>query len=198
VTKRPVLALLALCFFIAAPGMAREHRYTFEFEPVTTPLSFTIGKRVIISSKGVTVSLEQVHKPDFANKFELFQAEPDTYFFYFRITVRNRSGQPLEVNPIFFSALNDRREFRKPLNYDELYRMLGKMYQESEFKGILQDDLLDFCSPLKNGVEKDAYLIFRNFKEKAKECVIKLDAMSIGGKPLAFRFPYKLKRTEIR
>ncbi|NOY24218.1 MAG: hypothetical protein GXO70_12005 [Acidobacteria bacterium] len=196
--KRPVLAVLALLLLAATPGMAREHRYTYEFEPITTPLSFTIGKRVIISSKGVTVSLEQVHKPDFANKFEIFQAEPDIYFFYFKITIRNRSGQPLEVNPIFFSALDDRREFRKPLNYDQLYRMLGKIYQESEFKDILEKGLLDFHSPLRNGDKINAILIFRNFKEKGKECIIKLDAMSIGGKPLAFRFPYKLKRTEIR
>lgn len=196
--KRPVLAILALLFLIAVPGTARDRRYTYQFEPVATPLSFTIGKRVVISSKGVTVSLEQVKKPDFADKFEIFQAEPDIFFFYFKITVRNRSGQPLEVNPIFFSALNDRREFRKPLNYDELYRILGKMYQESEFKAILEEGLLDFHSPIQNGDKIGAILIFRNFKEKGKECVIKLDAMSIGGKPLAFKFPYKLKRTEIR
>ncbi|MCK5878445.1 MAG: hypothetical protein KAH24_01605 [Holophagae bacterium] len=196
--KRPVLALVALFFLITATGMARDRRYTYQFEPVATPLSFTIGKRVVISSKGVTVSLEQVKKPDFANKFEIFQAEPDIFFFYFKITIRNRSGQPLEVNPIFFSALNDRREFRKPLNYDELYRMLGKMYQESQFKPIIEKELLDFYSPLRNGTEKSAILIFRNFKEKGKECVIKLDAMSVGGKPLAFQFPYKLIRTEIR
>ncbi len=196
--KKPVLTLLSLFFLFTANGMAREHRYTYQFEPVATPLSFVLGKRVIISSKGVTVSLEQVHKPDFAGKFEIFQAEPDIYFFYFKITIRNRSGQPLEVNPIFFSALDDRREFRKPLNYDQLYRMLGKIYQESEFKAILEKELLDFCSPIRNGNEKDAILIFRNFKEKGNECIIKLDAMSVGGKPLAFRFAYKLKRTEIR
>ncbi len=196
--KKQILMCLALLLFTTIPGIAREHRYTYKFEPISTPLSFTLGNRVIISSKGVTVSLEQIHKPDFANKFEIFQGEPDIYFFYFRITIRNRSGQPLEVNPIFFSALNDRREFRKPLNYDQLYRMLEKMYPESEFAKLLQKKLLDFCSPLSNGAEKTAILIFRNFREKAKECIIKLDAMSVGGKPLAFRFPYKLKRTEIR
>ncbi len=196
--KKSALVFIALFFLAASNGTAREHRYTYQFEPITTPLSFVLGKRVIISSKGVTVSLEQVHKPDFANKFEIFQAEPDIYFFYFKITIRNQSGQPLEVNPIFFSALNDRREFRKPLNYDQLYRILGKMYSESEFKGILEKELLDFCSPIRNGDEKTGILIFRNFREKGNKCIIKLDAMSMGGQPLAFSFPYNLKRTEIR
>ncbi|NOZ14078.1 MAG: hypothetical protein GXO69_10635 [Acidobacteria bacterium] len=196
--RKPAPFIITLFFLAALNGTAREHRYTYQFEPIATPLSFVLGKRVIISSKGVTVSLEQIHKPDFADKFEIFQAEPDIYFFYFKITIRNRSGQPLEVNPIFFSALDDRREFRKPLNYDQLYRMLGKMYPESEFKGILEKELLDFCSPIRNGDEKTAILIFRNFREKGKKCIIKLDAMSMGGRPLAFSFPYNLKRTEIR
>ena len=191
ISKR-LLSFILLLVLSASTVTAKEKAYVFTFQPEPTPMSFITGKRVIISSKGVTISLEQVAKPSFASQFEIFQANPDIFFFYFKITIRNRSGQPLEVNPIFFSAQTDEREFRKPLNYDELYRILGKLYDPSEFKAVISQQLLDFCSPIENGREKTAILIFRNFREKAHQCLIKLDAMSIGGEPLAFKFPYKL------
>ncbi len=190
--NKAALILTVLMFCFASISFSKEKRYIFTFHPVAAPNTFVLGKRVVVSSHGLTISLEQLDKPPFAGQFPIFQTEPDVHFFYFRLTIRNRTGSQVEINPIFFAAVTDTPEYRKPLNYDELYRILKNFHDPSEFEDILQKSLPDFFSPIMNGEEKSGILIFRNFREKSKECLIKLDAMSIAGEPIAFTFPYTL------
>lgn len=198
--KRAVLAILLIGIIsgTASTAVAGEKRYRFSFHPVPAPNTFVLGKRVVISSKGLTISLKQLDKPPFANRFPVFQTDPDIHFFYFEFTLRNRTGSQVEINPIFFAAVTDTPEYRKPMNYDELYRLLNSFHQPDEFERVLQENLTDFFSPIMDGEEKTGILVFRNFKEKAKECVIKLDAMAIAGEPLGFTFPYKLEWEVVR
>ena len=198
--KRSTLAvlLIVIVFCGVSSALAGEKRYRFTFHPVPAPNTFMLGKRVVISSKGLTISLKQLDKPSFANRFPAFQTDPDIHFFYFEFTLRNRTGGQVEINPIFFAAVTDTPEYRKPMNYDELYRLLKNFHEPEEFEHVLQKNLPDFFSPIMNGEEKTGILIFRNFREKAKECVIKLDAIAIAGEPLGFTFPYQLEWEVVR
>ena len=186
-----ILLAMILCALTAYTG---EKRFQYTFHPEDAPHSFLMGNRVLISSKGLTLSLEQLDRLPFAAQFPVFQTEPDIYFVYFRFTIRNRTGAKVEINPIFFFALNDRREFRKPLNYDEIFRLLSKFHDPSEFNELFQKCLADFFSPIPNGEDREGYLIFRSFREKAKTGMIKLDNITIAGEPVSFSVPYRLER----
>ena len=196
--QRLFLTSALFCLFILAlPAISKEKRYIYTFVPENSPHTFVLGNRVILSSKGLTISLEQLDALPFEDRFPVFQTRPNIHFIYFRITFRNRTGAPVEVNPIFFYALNDRKEFRKPLNYDEIHRLLSKMHKPEEFRDLFQSCLVDFFSPIPNGEEREGYLIFQNFREKAKTGIIKLENMSVGPEPVSFSVAYTLNREVI-
>ena len=188
------ITFLILVVLLCCPALSKEKRYTYTFIPDANPQTFVMDNLVVVSSKGLTVTLEQIDRIPFARRFPVFCAEPDIYFFYFRITIRNRTGAAVEMNPIFFFALNDRKEFKKPLNYDEVHRILSKLHKPEEFRDIFQGLLVDFMSPIPDGGDCQGYLIFRNFRDKARTAVIKLDNLAVGAEPVSFSIPYTLER----
>jgi hypothetical protein len=161
-----------------------------------TPYVYIKGEKAIVASNNITVSVKQVKFPSFAKHYNAFKREPNVSFIYLEFSIKNRTKSNVEMD-INFISLESNKEFRKPLNYDQMYSMIKRIYPESNPEIVLQQCLLDFISPIKPGEKKSGILIFRNFSEKAKNAVLKIDNLTVNNIPLSLKIPYNLQRRKI-
>jgi len=188
--------ILCISILFSIQCISKEKKYIYKLIPMKTPYSYIKKDKVIISSNNITVSAKQVKFPDFAKEYRVFKSEPNTTFIYIEFSIKNSTKNNVETDINFISLESD-KEFRKPLNYDQIYSMIKKIYPNSNPEPILQKYLLDFISPVIKGTKKKGILIFRNFTEKAKNAVLKIDNLTVNNRPVSVKFPYTIERRKI-
>lgn len=193
--KKITILILILLLFTTISN-AKEKKYIYTLIPMPTPFSYIKENKVIVSSKNVAISVKQVKFPDFAKEYKIFKTEPNTTFIYLEFSLKNRTKRNVELD-INFISLESNKEFRKPLNYDQILTMIRKIYPSSQPEQILQKQLLDFMSPILPNGKKNGFLIFRNFTEKAKNAVLKIDNITVDNSPVSVKIPYDIERRKI-
>ncbi len=193
---RKVIVYLLFFIVFASSASAKQKRYIYTLIPMKTPYVYIKGQKAVVASNNIAVSVKQVKFPFFAKTYKAFKREPNVSFIYLEFTIKNRTKSNVEMD-INFISLESNKEYRKPLNYDQMYSMIKQIYPESTPEIVLQQCLLDFISPIKPGEKKSGILIFRNFSEKAKNAVLKIDNLTVNNIPLSLKIPYNLQRRKI-
>ncbi len=188
---RKVAVLILI--FLSCSIFAKEYRYKFEFYPLPKPNLYIKGKKAVISSMGLTISVEQVEDVPFSKEFDVFKIKPNVFFIYFKVRITNRSGKNVYLDPNFVSLISNKKEYRKPLLYPDMYRALVKKYPQKLINDVLSKYLLDFANPIKPGVRTVRYIVMRNLREKTKNAMLQFDAVSIGVEQTKFLIIYSVK-----
>ena len=188
---KKVALFIVLIFSLSL--FAKEYRYKYEFYPMPKPNLYIKGKKAVISSMGLTISVEQVEDVPFANEFNVFKVKPNVFFIYFKIKITNNTGKKVYIDPNFVSLVSNKKEYRKPLLYNDMYRALAQKYPEKIIENVLSKYLLDFVNPIKPGERTVRYFVMRNFREKVKNAMIQFDAVTIGVEQTKFLIIYSVK-----
>ncbi len=188
---RKVVVLILI--FLSCSIFAKEYRYKFEFYPLPKPNLYIKGKKAVISSMGLTIAVEQVEDVPFSKEFDVFKIKPNVFFIYFKVRITNNSGKKVYLDPNFVSLISNKKEYRKPLLYPDMYRALIKKYPQKLINDVLSKYLLDFANPIKPGMRTVRYMVMRNFREKTKNAMLQFDAVSIGVEQAKFLIIYSVK-----
>lgn len=188
--------ILIFIFVLTIFAFSKEKKYVYTLKPLPSPLAYINNGKVVIASKNIVITAKQVNAPVFSNQFPAFKQEPNTTFIYIEFSVKNRTKNNVHLD-INFISLESNKEFKKPLNYDQMYSMIKKIYPQANAEPILQKYLLDYISPIKPNEKKTGVLIFRNFREKAKNAVLKIDNITVDNMPLGLKIPYNLERRKV-
>ncbi|GEM_PF-1966970 len=184
---------IIILLLVSTTLFAKEYRYRYHFLPLPKPNLYIKGKKAVISSNGLTISVEQIEKIPLEKDFSVFSIDPNVFFIYFKIKITNNSGKKVYIDPNFISLVSNKKEYRKPMLYNDLYRALAKKYPQSKINQTLSKYLLDFANPIKPGDRIERYLIFRNFREKVKKAMLTFDAVSIGVEQSTFLIIYSVQ-----
>ncbi len=192
--KRVLASLILLvCLF----AYAKEYRYKYTFTPVPKANLYIKGNKAVISSQGLTISVKQVNKVPFAEQFKVFDVKPNVFFIFFEIKITNNSGKTVYLDPNFISLVSNKKEYRKPMLYNDIYRALSKEYPQDVINKVFSEYLVEFANPIIPGKRFKGYLVFRNFREKTKNAMLKFDAVTIGVEQTNFLIIYNVKGEKI-
>ncbi len=180
-------------FILTTTIFAKEYRYKYEFYPLPKPNLYIKNKKAVISSMGLTISVEQVEEVPFAKEFDVFKVKPNVFFIYFKIKITNNSGKKVYIDPNFVSLVSNKKEYRKPLLYNDMYRALAQKYPQELINKVLSKYILDFANPIKPGTRTVRYLIMRNFREKVKNAMLRFEGVTIGVEQTKFLIIYSVK-----
>ncbi|BBB33368.1 hypothetical protein TTHT_1915 [Thermotomaculum hydrothermale] len=182
-----------LILFFSISGFAKEYRYKYTFYPLPKPNLYIKNRRAVISSMGLTISVEQVDEVPFGKDFEVFKVKPNVFFIYFKIKITNFSGKKVYLDPNFIALVSNKKEYRKPLLYNDMYRALAQKYPQEKINKVLSQYILDFVNPISPGTRTVRYLVMRNFREKVKNAMLKFDPVTIGTEQTKFLIIYSVK-----
>ncbi len=188
---KKLVVILLVIFPIVLFG--KEYRYKYQFYPLPKANLYIKDKKAVISSKGLTISVEQVDTVPFGTVFEVFDVKPNVFFIYFKIKITNNSGEKVYLDPNFISLISNKKEFRKPLLYNDIYRALAQKYPQHLINKVLSKYLLDFANPIKPGARVVRYMVMRNFREKTKNAMLQFDPVTIGVAQTKFIIIYSVK-----
>ncbi len=186
------LLIILLSLFLFLNATAKEYRYCYHFIPLPKPNLYIKNRKAVISSMGLTISVEQVENVPFSKDFKVFNLKPNVFFIYFKIKVINNSGKTVYIDPNFISLISNKKEYRKPLLYNDMFRALIKKYPEKKINDVLSRYLLDFATPIKPSNKTIRYLVFKNFTEKVKNAMLTFDAVTIGVEQTKFLIIYSV------
>ena len=188
---KKVVLFIVLIFSVSL--FAKEYRYRYKLYPLPKPNLYIKNRKAVISSMGLTIAVEQVEDVPFSKDFEVFKLNPNVFFIYFKIKITNNTGKKVYIDPNFVSLVSNKKEYRKPLLYNDMYRALAQKYPEKTIESVLTKYLLEFANPIKPGERTVRYMVMRNFREKVKNAMLQFDAVTIGVEQTKFLIIYSVK-----
>jgi hypothetical protein len=122
-------------------------------------------------------------------------------FIILTMAIENRSREKALYNPANTSLTDSRAEYRKPLDYTDLYDIVKRRKEgkspESEL-GALKGIFYDLNETILPGRKTSKLLIFRPLSEKGTAAVLRIKGVYIGTDTVDVYFPFSMRGAEVR
>ncbi len=151
-----------------------------------------LGSRATFEKDNLVISLKTL-SPDDGVKGETLSALKENHYIFMELTFMNKSEKRVTYNTSFTSLQGAQFDYRKPLNFTDLYSIVvGKAHDLSKEKDLkkLKDKYYDHMTriPPKESVTK--YLIFRPNEKETTKAVLIMGEIYMGTKTLSVVFPF--------
>jgi hypothetical protein len=116
-----------------------------------------------------------------------------------KMAIENRSREKTLYNPTHTSLMDNEMEYRKPMDYSDLYdavrgREKGKS-REGELKG-LKGLYYDLTATIPPGEAQSKLLIFPPLSEKGKRARLRIKELYIGTDTISISFPFSMREVK--
>ncbi|MCK4739083.1 MAG: hypothetical protein KAT46_03965 [Deltaproteobacteria bacterium] len=155
----------------------------------------TKNKKLIFENKEVKVSLKQKLSAGNSKGSGFFAVLLKARFILVEMTIESKKKKKIIYNPIHTYLLAGSLDYKKPLDYPDLYMIASSVAGGSPPEAILNSIrglYYDLNTNLKPGEKKTKYLIFRPFSEKNTKALIVMKEFYVGTDTLALTFPFEM------
>ncbi len=113
----------------------------------------------------------------------------DKGYVIFNLTIENISGSKIIYNPAYTVLTNDSLDYRKPLDFTDLYDITGNEQEVSALKG----KFYDVNVTIHPGDATSRLLIFRPMSGKAAKAEVAIKEIYIGTSTESISFPFEFR-----
>ncbi|MFQ5736583.1 MAG: hypothetical protein ACE5GY_06930 [Thermodesulfobacteriota bacterium] len=191
INPRRALPLLLLCMTVLAscahvPRGPKEQGYLYP-APDAGKGNRSVGSEAIFENDSVRMAIRQMRKDEPAGVFIAGLLDRD--YVIFRLSIENRGAEKIIYNPSYTVLTNGSLDYRKPLDFTDLYDIAGGTEKLRALRGRFYDVNVTVAP----GTRTSRMLIFRPFSEGAQdaELAIKEIYIGTGTERMAFRFVMK-------
>ena len=162
-----------------------------------------VGNAVVASFAGVAISLEPLtpdqldafyqNRPGLQNPFKgLTRGDPPPITF--RVIVRNRGRQPVQIEPVTFLLTDQDDQKVRPMDYQDFYQILADLPDaEIRLRSVQATTLSNFFS-VQPGGEREGFLFFPPLLESARLLVLELDSLYVGAREVPLMAEFEVVR----
>lgn len=180
-------AVCILCFLVlSACGHARPGTGMYLYpSPAAEQEGYaTDGRSAVFESDAVKISVRQTRKDEAHGPFIAGLLEKD--YVIFNLSVENKSAHSIIYNPAYTVLATDSLDYRKPLDFTDLYDITGSEQELSDLKGRFYD----LNVTLKPGEKTSRLLIFRPVSREAAKAGVAIKEIYVGTTTERFSFPF--------
>jgi hypothetical protein len=112
------------------------------------------------------------------------------------MTIENRSEEKIIFNPSHTSLMDNQLEYRKPINYTDLFDIVKKKEKERPAEFILKGlrgTYYDLNETVLPGDKTKKLLLFHPLSERGKRAVLKIKEVYIGIDTISLAFPFRMR-----
>ena len=151
--------------------------------------------RLVFENKVVRVSVRQVLSAGMGKGSDFFAILLKARFILVEMEITNKGKKKIIYNPLMTHLLAGSMDYKKPLDYPDLYMIASSLVQGSAPDGILRSirgSYYDLNTNLGPGEKASKYMVFRPFAEKNKQAVIVLKELYVGTDAVVLTFPFDM------
>jgi len=197
-------ALLAGCFTfgmggspLGEPSLRPAHQHSAQ--------SQVVGNAVVASYQGLTVSMEPLspehldllyqNRPGIVNPLKNLPAGVPPPI-AFRVSVRNRSRQPAQLEPVMFTLTDQEGLRTRPMHYQDFYQLFADMPDaEQRLRSVDATTLSSFLT-VASGAERDGFLYIPPMPESSRLLILELGSLYLGSREVPFLAEFEVVRTK--
>ncbi len=165
-------------------------------EPRSSEYSI-VGGRLIMEDKNMSVTIHQLRSCCNSKKRNLLNELFDNDYVLMRLTIKNKSKKRITYNPSYTFLLAGKMDYKKPLNYTDLYDIVSAK-DDGIFPEIklsrLRGRYYDLNTSIAPGGRESKILIFRRLSKNSKnsKALLKMNEIYIGTKTRSISYLFKV------
>ena len=144
----------------------------------------------------ITISQTQPIKGDASSsKPGLLAALGNAGYLFLRMDIDSLGDKGVIYNPSHTSFLFGPMDYKKPLDYTDLYRIARMLYPDTppeRSTSTLRGAFYDLNTTIRPGGSSSKLLLFRPVKEKTRSAALTLQELYIGTDTIGVTFPFKV------
>lgn len=198
-TKLLGIVLIAIAVFISSCASDPRGPTYLIPKAVTAKGYKALGDRATFEKDGLVISIN-VLKPEDEIVNKTFKELKDKHFIFMELTFMNKSDKLVVYNSSFTSLRGAKFDYRKPLNYTDLYTIvLGMDYDIKKEKDLkkLNGKFYDHATRIAPKTTTKRYLIFAPNAKETYQAVLVMGEIYIGVNTLSVTFPFDTVETEL-
>ncbi len=164
-----------------------------------------VGNTVVASYGGVAFTVEPLapehldllyqNRPGLVNPLkELSPKGPQPIVF--RVTVRNRARQALQIEPAQFSLTDQEGQRAIPMQYQDFYQLFGELPDAEQRLRSVQATTLSSFVTVAPGGEREGFLYFPPMPDSSRLLVLELGSVYLGARELPLLTEFEVVRAK--
>lgn len=175
---------LAACSSAPVARTALYPSYNAEQEGYTVN-----GRSIVFESESIKASIRHLRKDEEAPGGPFIAGLLDKGYVIFNLAIENTSSSTIMYNPAYTVLTNDSLDYRKPLDFTDLYDITGNERELYSLKGKFYDVNVMILP----GQTASRLLIFRPVSGKAAKAEVAIKEIYIGTDTESMRFPFEFR-----
>ncbi|MDP2683257.1 MAG: hypothetical protein Q8P28_10760 [Deltaproteobacteria bacterium] len=173
--------------------------------PFLTPLPTTLPgysiteQNIVFSNNDVKVSISPLNSSETKKLLTgkdannpLIEILTQPGYFVFLLDIENSSKAKVMYNPSLTTLFDNNMGLHKPLDYTDLYTLLGNLPNPETTINVIKDIIYDLTITLAPGQRTSRLLLFSGIDEEASEAAITMKEIYIGTSTIALSFGFKI------
>jgi len=192
--KKPVRLTLASLLLISifllsacASGPRPEGQSLYPAEQKEKGYS-SVGRDHLFENEDVRISIRHVKKGE-ARSGPFFDTLLEKDYAVFSLTIENKGGGDVMYNTAYTVLTSDALDFRKPLDFTDLYDITGDDRALDGVKGRFYD----LNATVAPGERTSRLLLFKPLSDKAEKAEVDIKEIYIGTSTRRLSFPFAFK-----
>ncbi|MBI3398635.1 MAG: hypothetical protein HY026_05320 [Deltaproteobacteria bacterium] len=191
---------IASCLFFIGCASTKGH-VTLMPMPAASPEYDISGQKITFSNQDVKISILPI-KPsevkkmlagkDANNPLAEILAAPQ--YLAFRLDMENSSKAKIMYNPALTTLFDNTMGVHKPLDYTDLYTLIGDSPSPEAVINTIKDIIYDLAVTLAPGQHTSRLLIFSGIEEGISEVAITMKEIYIGTSTIAVSFGFRIQK----
>jgi hypothetical protein len=167
--------------------------------------SQAVGNAVVVTVGGAVVRMEPLepeqldalyqNRPGLVNPLKgLSRDGPPPLAF--RVDLRNRGRQPVQVEPAQFLLTDQEGIRRAPLSYQDFYELVSQLADADRRLRSVQATVLSSFLTIPPGAEREGFLFFPPLSETARLVVLELGSFYLGAREVPVLAEFEVARSK--
>jgi len=167
--------------------------------------SQAVGNAVVVTVGGVVVRMEPLEpeeldayyqsRPGLVNPLKGVSADGPPLL-AFRVDLRNRGRQPVQVEPAQFVLMDQEGARRGPLSYQDFYQLVTELPDADQRLRSVQATMLSNFLTLAPGGDREGFLFFPPVNQAARLVVLELGSFYVGGREVPVLAEFEVARSK--
>jgi hypothetical protein len=153
----------------------------------------------VFEDERIRVTVRPVVPGDGTINKTLFKELLDENYVILDMTIENRSEEKIIFNPSYTSLMDSQLEYRKPINYTDLFDIVKKKKKERPAEFILtglRGTYYDLNETVPAGEKTKKLILFHPLSERGKSAVLKIKEVYIGTDTISLAFPFRMREAD--
>lgn len=189
---------LASCLFFIGCASPKGHPFLTPL-PTTLPGYNITEQNIVFSNNDVKVSISPLNSSETkkiltgkdANN-PLIEILTQPGYLVFLLDIENSSKAKVMYNPALTTLFDNNMGLHKPLDYTDLYSLLGNLSNSETTINVIKDIIYDLTITLAPEQRTSRLLLFSGIEEETSQAAITMKEIYIGTSTIAVSFGFKI------